>query len=261
MTRAATRSGQPRSSFHGRRPAPGHPQAGHRDTGGHRARQDADPDTPWRGAPAASASPPPTSGCATATDHHRRDGHVVHADQRQTSASPSRVRRPARPPATSTACSTSLPVSPTSGDAIANMTPPTITGQPTSRRQPPHRQPGHVADVLRDPHLHLRLVARRCSHSRAPRPPPTRRWLLTWAQTSSSGSPRLRNGFTDGVAHSNPVRVETLTASPARPGVRTLRNGRRRAVWWRHAPAWNQPDVTTTYQWLRNGRRSPAPRP
>lgn len=147
--------------------------------------------------------------------------------------------------------SSSLPLSPTSGDGIANVTPPTITGSPVA-------------------------VGNRLTGNRGTWPTSygtltyTYAWLRDGAPiagaTTTSYTPVAADvgtdlvfrvtasatGYTDGVAHSTPVRVETLSAvagpqvsAPSGTGIGATLVGQ--------APAWNQPDVTTTYQWLRNG--------
>jgi hypothetical protein len=147
--------------------------------------------------------------------------------------------------------STSLPVSPTSGDAIANVTPPTITGSPVA-------------------------VGNRLTGNRGTWPTTYGSLTYTYAwlrdgvpipsQTTLTYTPVVAdvgaeivfrvtasaNGYTDGVAHSGGVRVETLSAvagpqvsAPSGTGIGAGLVGT--------APVWNQPDVTTTYQWLRNG--------
>ena len=161
------------------------------------------------------------------------------------------VRATGKAPGYLNGTSTSLPVSPTSGDAIANTTPPTITGSPTS-------------------------VGNRLTGNRGTWPTSygtltyTYAWLRNGAPipgaTTTTYTPVAAdlgadvifrvtvsaNGFTDGVAHSNPVRIETLAATspvqvsaPSGTGVG--------ASLVASPPAWNQPDVSTTYQWLRNG--------
>jgi hypothetical protein len=147
--------------------------------------------------------------------------------------------------------STSLPISPTSGDAIANVTPPTITGSPVA-------------------------VGNRLTGNRGTWPTQYGSLTYTYAwlrdgtpipsQTTVNYTPVAADvgtdlvfrvtasatGYTDGVAHSGAVRVETLSAiagpqvsAPSGTGIGAGLVGT--------APVWNQPDVTTTYQWLRNG--------
>ena len=147
--------------------------------------------------------------------------------------------------------STSIPISPTSGDAIANVTAPTITGSPVA-------------------------VGSRLTGNRGTWPTTygtlsyTYAWLRDGAPiegaTSTNYTPVAADigtdiifrvtasatGYSDGMAQSNPVRVETLAAvagpqalAPSGTSVGTGLVG--------EAPVWNQPDVTTTYQWLRNG--------
>ncbi|MCY4727560.1 hypothetical protein NYO98_14830 [Nocardioides sp. STR2] len=147
--------------------------------------------------------------------------------------------------------STSLPISPTSGDAIANVTAPTITGSPVA-------------------------VGSRLTGNRGTWPTSygtlsyTYAWLRDGApipdQTTTTYTPTAADvgtdiifrvtasasGYTNGVAQSNPVRVETLSAvtgpqvsAPSGTGIGAGLVGQ--------SPVWNQPDVTTTYQWLRNG--------
>jgi hypothetical protein len=147
--------------------------------------------------------------------------------------------------------STSLPISPTSGDAIANVTPPSITGSPVA-------------------------VGNRLTGNRGTWPTQYGSLTYTYAwlrdgtpipsQTTVNYTPVAADvgtdlvfrvtasatGYTDGVAHSGAVRVETLSpvagpqvSAPSGTGVGAGLVGT--------APVWNQPDVTTTYQWLRNG--------
>jgi hypothetical protein len=147
--------------------------------------------------------------------------------------------------------STSLPISPTSGDAIANVTPPSITGSPVA-------------------------VGNRLTGNRGTWPTQYGSLTYTYAwlrdgtpipsQTTVNYTPVAADvgtdlvfrvtasatGYTDGVAHSSAVRVETLSAvagpqvaAPSGTGIGAALVGT--------APAWNQPDVTTTYQWVRNG--------
>ncbi|TGN66190.1 hypothetical protein EXE59_21205 [Nocardioides eburneiflavus] len=147
--------------------------------------------------------------------------------------------------------STSLPISPTSGDAIANVTPPSITGSPVA-------------------------VGNRLTGNRGTWPTQygTLTYTYAWLRngTPIDGATTLSytpvaadvgtdlvfrvtasaTGYTDGVAHSSPARVETLSAvagpqvsAPSGTGIGAALVGT--------APVWNQPDVTTTYQWVRNG--------
>jgi hypothetical protein len=152
------------------------------------------------------------------------------------------VRATGKAPGYLDGTSTSLPVSPTAGDAIANVTPPTITGSPVAvgNRLTGNRgtwptsygSMNYVYAWLRDgtpiPGATTTLYT------------PTAEDLgtdLVFRVTASA------TGYSDGVAHSGAVRVETLAAvagpqvsAPSGTGI-----------------VWNQPDVTTTYQWLRNG--------
>jgi hypothetical protein len=161
------------------------------------------------------------------------------------------VRATGKAPGYIDGVSTSLPVSPTSGDAIANVTPPSITGSPVA-------------------------VGNRLTGNRGTWPTSygtltyTYAWLRDGAPiagaTTTSYTPVAADvgtdlvfrvtasatGYTDGVAHSTPVRVETLSAM-AGPQVSAPSGTEIGATLVGQAPAWNQPDVTTTYQWLRNG--------
>lgn len=147
--------------------------------------------------------------------------------------------------------STSLPISPTSGDAIANVTPPSITGSPVA-------------------------VGNRLTGNRGTWPTQygTLTYTYAWLRngTPIDGATTLSytpvaadlgtdlvfrviasaTGYTDGVAHSSPARVETL-AAVAGPQVSAPSGTGIGATLVGTAPVWNQPDVTTTYQWLRNG--------
>jgi hypothetical protein len=147
--------------------------------------------------------------------------------------------------------STSLPISPTSGDAIANVTLPSITGSPVA-------------------------VGNRLTGNRGTWPTSygsltyTYAWLRDGAPIDGATTlyytpvaadvgtdiifrvTASATGYTDGVAYSGAVRVETLSAvagpqvsAPSGTGIGAGLVGT--------APVWNQPDVTTTYQWLRNG--------
>ena len=146
---------------------------------------------------------------------------------------------------------TSVPISPTSGDAIPNTTPPTITGSPVA-----------VGNRLTGNRGAWPTTYGTLTYSYA--------WLRNGAPidgaTNTSYTPvaadlgadlifrvtASANGYTDGVAQSNPVRVETLSpvappviAAPSGTGIGSTLVGQ--------AAVWNQPDVTTSYQWLRNG--------
>ncbi|MBD3926980.1 Ig-like domain repeat protein [Nocardioides cavernae] len=147
--------------------------------------------------------------------------------------------------------STSLPISPTSGDAIANVTAPTITGSPVA-------------------------VGNRLTGNRGTWPTSygtlsyTYAWLRDGVpipdQTTTNYTPvaadvgtdivfrvtASASGYADGMATSNPVRVETL-APVAGPQVSAPSGTGIGAGLVGQGPVWNQPDVTTTYQWLRNG--------
>lgn len=147
--------------------------------------------------------------------------------------------------------SSSLPLSPTSGDAISNTTPPTITGSPAA-------------------------VGNRLTGNRGTWPTSygTLTYTYAWLRdgvpisgaTTTTYTPVATDlgaevifrvtasatGWTPGVAHSNPVTIVTLAATtgpqvtaPSGTGVGATLVGT--------PPVWNQPDVTTTYQWLRNG--------
>ncbi|NPC43528.1 Ig-like domain repeat protein [Nocardioides sp. zg-1230] len=147
--------------------------------------------------------------------------------------------------------STSLPISPTSGDAIANVTAPTITGSPVA-----------VGNRLTGNRGTWPATYGTLSYSYA--------WLRNGVpipdQTTTTYTPVAADagsdivfrvtvsapGYTDGVAHSNAVRVETLSAV-AGPQVSAPSGTGIGAGLVATAPVWNQPDVTTTYQWLRNG--------
>ena len=120
-----------------------------------------------------------------------RDRHVVHSGQcRLRQVDQREGNRQA--PGYIDGVSTSVPISPTSGDAIANVTAPTITGSPwLSATDSPAT--GELADVLRHVVLHVRLVARRRPISDQTSTT-TRRWLPTWARTSSSASRPRRPG-------------------------------------------------------------------
>jgi hypothetical protein len=147
--------------------------------------------------------------------------------------------------------STSLPISPTSGDAIANVTPPTITGSPVA-----------VGNKLTGNRGTWPTTYGTLTYAYA--------WLRDGAPiegaTSTIYTPvaadvgadlifrvtASASGYSDGVAQSGAVRVETLSAvagpqisAPSGTGIGSGLVGQ--------APVWNQPDVTTTYQWLRNG--------
>lgn len=146
--------------------------------------------------------------------------------------------------------STSLPVATTSGDAVNNLTPPTVTGNP--------------------------MVGSYLSANAGT-------WSGGWATTTSvvwlrdgqviegatSGLYQVsaadaerqiairvtarQTGYSDGVATSQPVVVQTLSATsavqisaPSGIGVG--------ATVTAIAPTWNQAPVSTTYQWLRDGQ-------
>lgn len=148
--------------------------------------------------------------------------------------------------------STSLPISPTSGDSITNVTAPSIIGSPVAVG---NRLTGNKGSWPESSYGTLAY---------------TYAWLRDGApitgQTSIYYTPVAADlgtdlvfrvtasatGYSDGVAHSTPVRVETLSpvagvqvSAPSGTGVGSTLVGQ--------APVWNQPDVTTTYQWLRNG--------
>jgi hypothetical protein len=161
------------------------------------------------------------------------------------------VRATGKAPGYLDGVSTSLPISPTAGDAIANVTPPTITGAPVA-------------------------VGNRLTGNRGTWPSSygsltyTYAWLRDGAPIDGATTlyytpvaadvgtdiifrvTASATGYTDGVAYSGAVRVETLSAvagpqvsAPSGTGIGAALVGT--------APVWNQPDVTTTYQWLRNG--------
>ena len=161
------------------------------------------------------------------------------------------VRATGKAPGYIDGVSTSLPISPTAGDAIANVTPPTITGNPVA-------------------------VGNRLTGNRGTWPTSygtltyTYAWLRDGAPiegaSTTSYSPvaadvgtdiifrvtASASGYTDGVSQSSPVRVETLSAV-AGPQVSAPSGTSIGSGLVGSAPVWNQPDVTTTYQWLRNG--------
>lgn len=84
-------------------------------------------------------------------------------------------------------------------------------------------------------------------------------YLLTTADADKLVSFRVtatRTGYNSGVAESEPVIVATLAATtPVQVG--TPGGSGVGATLTSSPPVWNQPDVTTTYQWLRDG--SPIP--
>jgi hypothetical protein len=147
--------------------------------------------------------------------------------------------------------STSLPISPTSGDSITNVTPPSITGSPAAVGNRLTGNRGSWPEsygTLSYTYAWLRDGA-----------PITGQTFINYTPVAADLGTDLvfrvtasATGYSDGVAHSAPVRVETLSAvagvqlsAPSGTGVGATLVGQ--------APVWNQPDVTTTYQWLRNG--------
>ncbi|MDZ5663825.1 Ig-like domain repeat protein [Nocardioides sp. zg-1308] len=60
------------------------------------------------------------------------------------------------------------------------------------------------------------------------------------------------NGYADGLAHSAPVRVQSLLATSL-PQVSAPSGTGVGATLVAVAPTWNQPDVATSFQWLRSG--------
>lgn len=161
------------------------------------------------------------------------------------------VRATGKAPGYLDGVSTSLPISPTSGDAIANVTPPTITGSPVAvgNRLTGNRGTWPTSyGTLTYTYAWLRdgaPIAGATTTTYVPVDADVGTDLIFRVTASATG-------YSDGLAQSGPARVETLTAvvppvvsAPSGTGVGAGLVGQ--------APVWNQPDVITSYQWQRNG--------
>ncbi len=166
------------------------------------------------------------------------------------------VRATGKAPGYIDGVSTSLPFSPTSGDAIANVTPPTITGSPAAvgNKLTGNRGTWPTSyGTLTYAYAWLR--------DGAPIPGAT---ATTYTPVAADVGTDLifrvtasATGYTDGLAQSGPVRVETLSAV-APPQVAAPSGTGVGATLLAQAPVWNQADVITSYQWLRNGANIPG---
>lgn len=146
--------------------------------------------------------------------------------------------------------STSTPVSTTSGDAVNNITPPTISGNPTIGSY----LTGNAGTWSGGWSTSTSMVWLRDG---TPIPGATSGlYQVTAADGGHALSIRVtakQNGFADGVMNSQPTVIQTLEASA--PVTISAPNGTGvGAALVVSPPTWNQAPVDTTYQWLRDGQ-------
>lgn len=146
--------------------------------------------------------------------------------------------------------STSLPVSTTSGDAVNNITPPTISGNPTVGSYltgNPGTWSGGWSTTTSMVWLRDGVVVPGATSGL---------YQVTAADGGRAISIRVtakQTGYSDGVMDSQPTVIQTLQATV--PVTVSAPNGAGvGGTILAAAPTWNQAPVDTTYQWLRDGQ-------